>query len=126
MISWLGDFPGNLSFSLILLYIFLCVNLQPKRVKQYSHFLVLPKEQKYAINAPQLFFFYHDVLDNYIKVYAAVIYVPTSALPGRHCLLSPLMRKDGSKYSKKSGALPRMELMSLTTSKQNLHMVQDK
>lgn len=27
-------------------------------------------------------FFYHDVLDNYIKVYAAAICVPTSALPG--------------------------------------------
>lgn len=55
MISRLGDFPGNLSFSLMLLYIFLCVNLQAKRVKQYSHLLVLPKEQKYAINVPQLF-----------------------------------------------------------------------
>lgn len=53
MISSLGDFSGNLSFSLILLYIFLFVNLQAKRVKQYSHFLVL---QKYVINARQLFF----------------------------------------------------------------------
>lgn len=39
--------------------------------------------------------FYHDELDNYIKVYPAAIYMPSSALPGSHCLLSPLMRKDG-------------------------------
>lgn len=53
MISWLGDFPGSLSFSLILLNIFLCMNLQTQRVKEYSALLVLP-EQRYAINVPHL------------------------------------------------------------------------
>lgn len=112
VISWLGDFPGSLWCSLIPLYIFLCMNLQTKGVKKYSHFLVLPKEKLYAINSPQL-------ISSKICWTSISIYTEKG---GTHCPHS--WGRVDLNTARNFRVLPRVALMPLTTSGQNLLVVQ--
>lgn len=113
VISWLGDFPGSLWCSLIPLYIFLCMNLQTKGVKKYSHCLVLPKEQLYAINSPRLIS---------TKICWKRISI-CSQKGGAHCPRS-WERVDVS-TARNFGVLLRAALIPLTTLGQNLLVVQN-